>query len=248
MIPAIYLEPYYEKFTSGDSLYSIVRELRESYEWSMTRMGSYEFDLTNYNYVKDKLIYRLVNYEKNKDMLKGCPHIRLEDLALTFRWLAHEDSIGISTALVTYQELELWDVTSEEILLDAQRNTRRLFPGKIMIFDELFSSYMGGDYELDDYIPMYIVTNKQQINGACVILYDSFLKDFTSENPGNYYILPSSIHEMILVPADSVTNPENLQEIVQHANETVVNVDEYLSDSVYYYDREDDNIRLASFM
>ena len=66
MIPAIYLEPYYEKFTSGDSLYSIVRELRESYEWSMTRMGSYEFDLTNYNYVKDKLIYRLVNYEKKK--------------------------------------------------------------------------------------------------------------------------------------------------------------------------------------
>ena len=248
MIPAIYLEPYYDKYKKGDSLYSIIRELRENYEWAMTRMGSYDFDLADYNSVKDKLIYRLVNYEKNKDMLNSCPHIRLEDLALTFRWLAHEDSIGISTALVTFQELELWDVTGEDILLDAQRNTRRLFPEKVMLFDELFCSYMDDDYEWDDYIPMYIVTNRQQINGACVILYDDFLKEFVQKNPGDYYVLPSSIHEMILVPADRVKNPESLKNIVHDANRTVVNEDEYLSDSVYYYDSEEDNISLASFV
>lgn len=248
MIPAIYLEPYFDKYNNGDSLYSIIRELRQSYEWSMARMSSCDFDLTNYNYVKDKLIYRLVNYEKNKEMLNSCPYIRLEDLALTFRWLAHEDSIGISTALVTFQELELWDVTGEDILLDAQRNTMRLFPGKIMQLDELLSSYMESDFKWYDYIPMYIVTNQQQINGACVILYDDFLKDFVRKNPGNYYILPSSIHEMILLPADSVKNPESLKDIVHDANRVVVYEDEFLSDSVYYYDSEEDNIRLASFI
>lgn len=243
--PAIYLETYYERYKSGESPDELILDIRREFEWAMSRMSSYEFDISSFACVRDKLIYRLVNYERNKEMLEACPHIRLDDLAMTFRWLAHGDSVGISTALVTNQELALWEVTVQEILLAARKNTERLFPGKIMLLDQ-FLSGCGENIPADnESVPMFIATNIQQINGAAVILYDHFLEKFSAEHPGDYYILPSSIHEVILIPANRIHDPEELGRIVRHANTTVVSAGEILSDSVYYYDAKKHSISVA---
>ena len=92
--------------------------------------------------------------------------------------------------------------------------------------------------------PMYVMTNEQQINGASVMLYEGIFRRFTRVHPSDYYILPSSIHELILVPANEVHVPEELFDIVKNANDTVVSQDDYLSDSVYFYDYQNDCIRL----
>ena len=242
MTPAIYLEDYYDRYLKGDSMSDIMSEIRKQYDWCIQRIRSLNIDITDYSTVKDLLIYRLVNYERNEEMIKRCPHIRMDDLALTFRWLAHRDSVGISTALVTNQELELWDVKMQDILLDAKKNTERIFPGKVMMMGDLLKKVLIEVPDIDESMPMYIITNEQQINGATVLLYDHFLHDFAEDNPGNYYILPSSIHEVILVPADKIEYPEELKDIVRHANNTVVMDTEFLSDSVYYYDSSLDSI------
>ena len=91
-------------------------------------------------------------------------------------------------------------------------------------------------------IPMYILTNEQELNGASALLYGDILKDFANKKGADMYILPSSIHEVIMVPADRINDPTKLLSIVHDANTTVVSTGDVLSDSVYYYDRKKDQI------
>lgn len=173
-------------------------------------MADYHFNLEKFEYVRDRIVYRLVNYEKNKEILEDCPHLRLYDLALTFRWVAHSDDIGISTALVTNQELQVWGISMNELLLAARENTPRLFPVHMIDMDEMIAQ-AGIPISLDESaIPMYIMTNEQEVNGASVLLYDNVLESFALEKKTDFYILPSSIHEVILVPSNKIDDPSAL--------------------------------------
>ena len=91
--------------------------------------------------------------------------------------------------------------------------------------------------ELPDTVPMYVLSNKANVQGASCILYPNLLKDFASAINGNFYILPSSIHECIFLPAESVEDPTTLQSMVKEVNMTQVEECEVLSDSVYFYDQ-----------
>lgn len=91
-------------------------------------------------------------------------------------------------------------------------------------------------------IPMYVLTNRQKIQGAACILYPGVLKQFSDKLKQDFYVLPSSIHEVILVPAIPVTEPEMLRDIVSDINRTQVAIDEVLADSVYFYSRKRDSL------
>lgn len=234
--PMVYLDDYYHMYRMGRPMEDILEQIREEYQWAMERVEECLFDLSHYEYIRDRIIYRLVNFEKNRDMLMECPHIRLYDLAITFRWVAYQDSVGISSALITNEEIGLWNITLHELLLSAERNTRRLFPEKIAGMEDFIEENGGKIVERDCDYPMYIITNEQQINGASVILYEGVLQEFAMANEEDYYILPSSIHEMILIPAHEITDPPALFDMVREVNNTIVAKDDILSDSVYFYD------------
>lgn len=234
--PVICLEMYYERFCAGEEVNMLLDEMREMYEQAVHQAEVFSFDIADYSSVKDRLVYRLVNYDRNQEQLQSCPYLRLHDLALTFRWIAYMDPAGVSTGMVSNREMELWGIDFQELLLRAQKNTRRLFPPKVMHMDEYLRENGKEILEEDKEFTMYIVTNDMQVNGATTLVYEDFLREFTDKYPGNYYVLPSSIHEVILVPADEVPKPEDLPGIVAEANDHVVSVSELLSDSVYYYE------------
>ena len=240
--PSLYLDDYYDYYLKGEELDAILKRIREEYVWAMDKAESYQINLSRFEYIRDRVIYRLVNYEKNKEILEDCPHIRLYDLAVTFRWLAHSDEIGISTALITKQELKLWDISLHELLLAAEKNTRRLFPPRIMDLNSLLMQLGKDPNEFEVLVPMYVMTNEQQINGATVLLYDNVIREFASRLDTSLFILPSSIHEVILVPAYEFDDPSGLVELVKEANHSIVALGDILSDSVYYYDVEKDKM------
>ena len=240
--PSIYLDDFYNYYLNGEELGTILRRIREEYVWAMEKADSYQLNLSRFEYIKDRVIYRLVNYEKNKEILEDCPFIQLYDLAVTFRWLAHSDDVGISTSLITKQELDIWEISVHELLLAAQHNTRRIFPPRIMDLNALLLQ-MGKDLsEFEVLIPMYVMTNEQQINGATVLLYDNVIQQFAQQMNTSFYILPSSIHEVILVPAEEFDDPSGLVELVHMANHSIVELGDILSDSVYYYDLLEDRL------
>lgn len=239
--PLLYLDDYYIHYQNGELLENIIRNIRADYDKKVQMAAVKIPNLQEFENIRGRVIYRLVNYEKNKDILEDCPHIRLYDLAVTFRWVAHIDDVGVSTSLITNKQVKEWGVSVNDLVLAARQNTPRLFPAQIIDMEEMLAG-MVSFILYPSAIPMYILTNKQELNGASALLYGDILKDFANKKGADMYILPSSIHEVIMVPADRINDPTKLLSIVHDANTTVVSIGDVLSDSVYYYDRKTDHI------
>lgn len=239
--PLLYLDDYYIHYQNGELLENIIRNIRADYDKKVQMAAVKIPNLQEFKNIRGRVIYRLVNYEKNKEILEDCPHIRLYDLAVTFRWVARIDDVGVSTSLITNKQVKEWGVSVNDLVLAARQNTPRLFPAQIIDMEEMLAGMVSFILYPSD-IPMYILTNKQELNGASALLYGDVLKDFANKKGADMYILPSSIHEVIMVPADRINDPTKLLSIVHDANTTVVSIGDVLSDSVYYYDRKKDQI------
>lgn len=239
--PLLYLDDYYIHYQNGELLENIIRNIRADYDKKVQMAAVKIPNLQEFENIRGRVIYRLVNYEKNKEILEDCPHIRLYDLAVTFRWVARIDDVGVSTSLITNKQVKEWGVSVNDLVLAARQNTPRLFPAQIIDMEEMLAG-MASFILYPSTIPMYILTNKQELNGASALLYGDILKDFANKKGADMYILPSSIHEVIMVPADRINDPTKLLSIVHDANTTVVSIGDVLSDSVYYYDRKKDQI------
>lgn len=239
--PLLYLDDYYIHYQNGELLENIIRNIRADYDKKVQMAAVKIPNLQEFENIRGRVIYRLVNYEKNKEILEDCPHIRLYDLAVTFRWVARIDDVGVSTSLITNKQVKEWGVSVNDLVLAARQNTPRLFPAQIIDMEEMLAGMVSFILYPSD-IPMYILTNKQELNGASALLYGDVLKNFANKKGADMYILPSSIHEVIMVPADRINDPTKLLSIVHDANTTVVSIGDVLSDSVYYYDRKTDHI------
>ena len=239
--PILYLDDNYIHYQNGELLENVIKKIRDDYNEKVQMAAVKIPNLQEFENVRGKIIYRLVNYEKNKELLEDCPHRRLYDLAVTFRWVAHIDNDGVSTSLITNRQVKEWGVSVNDLVLAAQQNTPRLFPAKIVDIEEMLAGKMSFIL-YPSTIPMYILTNEQEVNGASALLYGDVLKDFANKKGTDMYILPSSIHEVILLPSDRINDPTKLLSMVHDANTTVVSIGDVLSDSVYYYDRKTDHI------
>lgn len=239
--PLLYLDDYYIHYQNGELLENIIRNIRADYDKKVQMAAVKIPNLQEFENIRGRVIYRLVNYEKNKEILEDCPHIRLYDLAVTFRWVARIDDVGVSTSLITNKQVKEWGVSVNDLVLAARQNTPRLFPAQIIDMEEMLAG-MVSFILYPSTIPMYILTNEQELNGASALLYGDILKDFANKKGADMYILPSSIHEVIMIPADRIDDPKKLSSMVHEANTTVVSTGDVLSDSVYYYDRKKDQI------
>lgn len=239
--PILYLDDYYIHYQNGELLENVIRNIRADYDKKVQMAAVKIPNLQEFENIRGRVIYRLVNYEKNKEILEDCPHIRLYDLAVTFRWVARIDDVGVSTSLITNKQVKEWGVSVNDLVLAARQNTPRLFPAQIIDMEEMLAG-MVSFILYPSTIPMYILTNKQELNGASALLYGDILKDFANKKGADMYILPSSIHEVIMIPADRIDDPKKLSSMVHEANTTVVSTGDVLSDSVYYYDRKKDQI------
>lgn len=258
--PTIYLEGMFERYKVGDAAIPvIVSEIIAVYESHKVAMPFDASIVTDFSACKDKVCYKLVNADRNKELLSDAPHIIVcDDLAVIFYILVSNDGEGTATITVRSSIFDLWGVSEDELFKIALVNTQRLFRGSVMsmasVMMELLSNRMDEEntkefYDMivsdDDMVPMYVCTNTQKINGAGVLLYKDLLKEFAERVGTDFYILPSSIHETLLVPLSDQMEVEYLRSMVREVNATQVAPEEVLSDNVYIYRREDDKIALA---
>ena len=99
---------------------------------------------------------------------------------------------------------------------------------------------------LKDTVPMKVLTNDKRIQGAACVLYPGILEKISEESRKNLFVLPSSVHEVILLEDTGEENPEDLKRMIYEVNRTNVAAEEVLSDSLYYYDRKQKNLRIIS--
>lgn len=247
--PTIYLNPYYDAYENGDTtLGTVIDEVIDTYERNkINRSIDMKFFL-NYETVRSRIIFKLINTEKNRELLRDVPYIPFHDLSIVFQCLVSEERFGNASILIHNVHLQLWKVNARELYECALENTPLLQGYELADMNTVLEEMkaLGGidDEEIEDMqqeVPMYVLSNKSMINGASCILYKDILKDFAMVVDKDLYVLPSSIHEVILLPSDGTQESEQLKEMVREINQSQVEKEEVLSDSVYYYRRSDDS-------
>ncbi len=251
--PTIYLNQYYEAYESGEiTLRCIVDDVLDTYERNKVNQSVDMRFFMNYERIKDRIIFKLIHAERNEELLKDIPHIRYLDLAIVFQCLISDEMFGNATIMIHNAHLKIWEITEEELYKKAIKNTPKLQQYDIKTMRDVLCEMMRleelerkeiidrEEYlrELRDATPMYVLSNRTRVQGASCILYSDILRDFAAAIKSDFYILPSSIHEVILLPAQGDEDEEGLKNMVREVNETQVEREEVLSDSVYYYNRE----------
>lgn len=251
--PTIYLNKYYEAYENGDiTLRCIVDEVLDTYERNKVNQSVDMRFFMNYERIKDRIIFKLIHAERNKELLKDIPHIRYLDFAVVFQCLISDEMFGNATIMIHNAHLKIWEITENELYEKAIKNTPVLQKYDIKTMKDVLCEMMlleemegkeilnKNEYieDLQDATPMYVLSNRTRVQGASCILYPNILKDFASAVKSDFYILPSSVHEVILLPAQGDEDKEGLKRMVCEVNETQVEREEVLSDSVYYYSQE----------
>ena len=200
-----------------------------------------------YEAVKGKIVYRLINRKRNSEMLKDVPHREILDLVLVYRIIVAIDTDRKGTILINNEIVAKWGITEEKLYELAQENTMRLFKADMMKMQNLLNELMpGNESEVDEDAPqLWILTDNERHYGATVMVYPEMMEQISEKLGYDFYIIPSSVHELILVKKDAVISTEALKEMICEVNENEVDATEILSDHPYYYDREKGKLEAA---
>lgn len=242
--PTIYLDVFYNEYERGKSLHEIVKKITEIYEENAVAVDLNFNFFSDYSYMKNKLVYKLINYKANENLLKEVPHRKFLDLAIVYYVTLESDVIGRGTVMIHNKHMALWNISEKELFTAAHENTPKLLPTIFSPIESIVSELFDCDFANDDVLEtqelssydMYVVTNTTKNFGASSILYDGLLQKISKKLKGNFFILPSSIHELIIIPQNLVSNDKNeLVKMVRTINENEVAIEDILSDNVYEY-------------
>lgn len=246
--PVLQMEAFYCKYINNSaSLERLEQELLECYLRTNQPVYFNSNAFFEWEYAGRRIAYKLINYEKNRKLLREVPHVRFLDLAIVFYYVLEE--IESATILIRNEHLANWKKDTLDLYRVAKRNTPRLFPHTIKGIVELMDEIQPGvsqEVAVEQESPMYVLINNVNVNGAVCMLYSNVLKDFADKVCSDVYILPSSTHEVILIPAYACENTEKyLAEMVAEVNYGDVPDEDILSDNIYRYVRNLDRIVLV---
>jgi len=230
--PVANMKMFYEQYQATDSIDRVMADIASVLQMEPPS----EIDvnvLKDYDQVKDKLFVRLSPVEGNETIMAESPHTMQADMLMTYHIYIPSKDDGFLSARVTNQMMEDYTVTPEQLHQDAIANTPRIFEPKVQSMMEALTGIPEEDPQ------MMVVTNSQGSLGASALFCEGIMDKAAEHMKGNYFVLPSSIHEMLVVPDNGNFNRADLESMVKQANQTVVEPADKLSDTVYHYDHQD---------
>ncbi len=233
--PAIYLEEYYEKFRDGDSMEEIIGDILRVYDRVKFRESwNYKYP-REYEEVRGRIVFRLINRNANREFLKDVPYVPYLDLAIVFYVLVEVNIYGMASMPVENGHMENWRITLKELYDHAKENTPRLLPADFQTVQAALEEMMyKRESEKKDF--MYVLSNRIRSFGAAAMLYKEQLANIGRLLRGNYYVIPSSVHEVLIIAESEVPCKELLDDMIQEINEEYIEQEEILSGHAYYYD------------
>lgn len=256
--PTIYVEDFFERYRFGDSVGDLCDDVIDTYHRSKLENDVDISVVTDFEKAKKDIRFKLINAACNSDLLSEVPHrIVFDDLALIYYVTVEQRIIGRGTITIRNEIMKSWHTDEQELFDLAMFNTPRLDKGCVRSISTVLMEMMEERLDKDnaselfdlvvgaDDVPMYVCSNESKIFGAAVVLYDGLLRDFAKKLGSDYYILPSSVHEMLFIPAREDMNVSELSKMVREVNSTEVSLQDYLSDSVYFYSLKDDAVSIA---
>ena len=236
----------YEEALACDAM-TVEEILDEIDKLLQTRFPLKNIPVFDFEQIKDKLRVRVINYEKNQTRLMDMPHRKFFDLAIMYRIVFMIDDNTDAGIVVNYSLMHTWRVTEEELFETAYHNTFHSKEVRIRsLYDVLCSILMEEGKlipkDMKDDEKMYVADMGGKRDGSICILQKDAFRKFAEEKGCDVYIIPSSIHEHILVLKQRGVDWKELRETLLKANKNDVLEEEVLSEHIYQYVRETDEI------
>ena len=244
--PFIYLDRYYEQYQNGMELPDIMKdiaELRVSSEQSVKLDIS---RITDFNQVKDNIICKLINGDMNEEYLADKPYTQIEDMAVIYVIDLGSGAEGHMSSPITYDlmkrygvdtqmlhEIAIHNLAKSEIVFKSMKDALMeiMFPDGVPEEDPLAEILSA-----EDEIPMYVLSNAEKLNGAASVLDKDTMETISEMLGGDFVVIPSSIHEVIILPMDDNVDKDELEGIIREVNTGQVAPEERLSYHAYQYD------------
>ncbi|MDE6364623.1 MAG: hypothetical protein K2O40_01250 [Lachnospiraceae bacterium] len=252
--PTIYLNNYYEEYIKGRAtLLNVVNDVMDTYQRNKVNQSVDMRYFLDYERVKDSVVYKLINTEKNKELLEDIPHIEFMDLSIVFQCMVAQEDIGTASILIHNVHLKLWDVSIGKLYQAAKENTQRIQKYEIRSITEVLREITRAENpdgfdddscmeDFSDGVPMYVLSNERRVEGAACMLYPNLIRDFAEAMGSSFYIIPSSIHELLLLPTEHIEECGEIKNMIREINDTQVSIEEMLSYSLYLYDKDEGKI------
>lgn len=244
--PTIYLEQYYSRVVQGADEAQVLESIAEDYEEAAEYYAHLvDFDISDWDFVQGKVGYYLVSKELNKERLKGKVSKTIGDMAKVYIIIADFKTSGFNFTLIPQEMLPEWGVSEDELDKAAEDNMSVRFPPVLFSMDAALKEKYAGrpapNLLRKGRNPgngvMYVLTNRSRLNGASVILYPGLLQKVRVLFGKDYYIIPSSVDEVIIVPHREDIRGFVLEEILRERNEDEMR-GMVLSNTVYEYTEE----------
>lgn len=251
--PTVYIDELYDEYEAGRAFGDIVYDIICVYQKNAKEINMDMDFFTQFAQAKSRILYKLIHRESNDRLLAEVPYITWNDLAIVFYYAFEDERFGKATILIKDSHLAMWGIDVPALYETAKTNMLRMRPEEMLPVRQLIREFMtqnkcpGRERQIN--VPedvetamerntvMYVLSNCDRVFGASALLYSASMKALAEKWNKNLIILPSSVHEVILLPDDGITEKEFYREMVKEVNDTQVEPEERLSYNVYYYDR-----------
>lgn len=241
--PCIYLESFWQAYRMGGKMLpEIVEEIYEDLLEYQNRMP--KIDTTDFLYwenIRSHIYARLVNAEKNRELLQEVPCRSFLDLAVTYYVRVPVCGSRTGTIQVNNCHMALWKQDEESLYRTATANMRMDgtpdFRDMGGILKDAMPETAGirGDADIFRADSMYVLTNRSWKFGAAEILDKDTLRVIAEKIGDGYVILPCSVHEVVILPPKGQEDYPALAGMVREINAVYVEQEEQLSDHIYVY-------------
>lgn len=246
--PTLYMEDFYHMYMETGNWQETIRQIIAVYKSDSCPphldMGWFK----DFDTVRGLIFHKLINYDANTALLKDIPYTRYLDFAMVYCVYYEGDKTDVGSIMIRNSHLELWGCTTRDIANLAEENTPLLWPLSITSMESILRDCPDIPEKCSDnaeHAPLYVMSNDKKCNGAITIRYRDSLKSFAMAQDSDVVILPSSVHEVILLPVKSNIDFEYLKDMVHEVNRNCVAREDFLSDNIYLYRRNSDKVEIV---
>lgn len=242
--PTVYVDGLYRDNLREEEISEIAQRLAGQLLEAQLKEPIDMSGFLDFSKAKERIVFRLINTEKNRELLKDIPNRQLFNLSVVYYYILEKAPFeGTATILIRNSHMKSWNIGEELLYETAYQNSPRLLPLRFMEMREVLEGFYPEEL-LEGMAPMYVLSNAEKMFGAVCMIYPEALKEIAKQLGGDLFVLPSSVHEMILIPERPDISQTMLADIVTEINHTQLLEEEILADSVFFYNIKEDALYL----
>ncbi len=248
--PNFHLEDAWKEYESGMEMQEVLGNLVQEYmKYRDIQKHIHVDESMEYEAVKDRVVYQVLNKEANRNNLReriytdiGQGFVKVYAIHQKLNGFGTEGSIAI-----THDVVKRFEYDAEEIREDAEENTPRIYPAVFAPVGQILDDAGQGESASNNTAEMelHVLTNTAVHWGAGALFYPGMQEKIAEQFGRNYYVLPSSVHEVMIAPEKPGIRDGKLEQIVRRINREKVSREDFLSNKVLFYDREKGQLNIA---